>query len=469
MKKIFLYIFIVLSLITTIEAKKNDYMEKIVKLWSLKTNGILEFNTTKTKDGYNLVILSKDPNYKDLFNKKPVKIVVDEGPIITKPHFTLGSAGLVSKGSIFDILNPQLVDNARKKLKTLPQYNYEATVSFSNDYESKFEIEPLIIDDKTIKFELSKITSISSYNLDSFTGKESINIDKIILKPKKTPNRKVDDEILSLSKIKFTSNATQEPIDDIMLFIKSDFKVDDVTLNTKDRSGKRVYTKFSFEFKGDSIRVDRELLDLNMQYNFKALDEKTIALAKGVKESKLILNFKNLGISGVVEFIKLSQKMKEINNRLLEASKKGDDVEIQKAIIESQEIANEIIPIWNKTFLTNKSEVLLDLELLSDKTSYIKLDFIYKGKPLSGNLQSAMLSLMAQQITLFDGKFDIAVDSNLATSINPFALMGLDLLKAKGFVDVKNGIYYLKGELKSGKIIIKGKAYTLPELTKALF
>jgi len=462
LKKIFLNTFLALSLVTLAEAKDSDYMDRIVKLWTLKTNKVIEFNATKVDDGYNVTISSKNPYYKELFSKKPIKIKVDEGPIITTPHFTLGTAGLESKGNILDIINPKLTKDIERNIKKLPKYEYKATVSFGNEYESEFEVEPFIIEDKDIKFEISKIKSKSEYDLDTFTGKESIKIDKILVEPKNENGK------LSLKDIEVETKSLQEPIDDIMLFANSEFKIKEVTFNAKNK-GKSIDTKFALEFKGKSVRVDRELLDFDIEYDFKALDEKTIALAKGIKESSLELKLKKLGISGVVEFIKLSQELQEINNELIEATQKGDDIAMQKAILKSQEVSNKIVPIWNKTLITNKSKIILDLELKSDKTSYVKLDLTYKGKPLSGNAQSAMISLMAQQLGIFDGKFDIAVDSTLATSINPFALMGLDLLKAKGFVDVKNGVYYLKGELKGGKIIIKGKAYTLPELTKALF
>ena len=462
MKKIVFLITSMLFLVTNLSAKDSDYMDKIVKLWTLKTNKVIEFNTTKVDDGYNLIISSKNPYYKELFSTKPIKIRVDEGPIITTPHFTLGTAGLMATGSILDILNPKIVKDIKTKVKHIPKYKYEATVSFGNEYESEFEVEPFAIKDKDIEVEISKITSKSDYDLDTFTGKESIKIDKVLVEPKKEEGK------LSLKDIDIKTESLQEPIDDIMLFMKSNFSIKEVILNFKER-GKSINTKFSASFRGNSIRVDRELLDFDMGYDFKALDEKTIALAKGIKESSLDLALKKLGINGVVEFIKLSKELEEANNNLIEATQKGDDAAMQKAILATQDISNKIVPIWNKTLIANKSKIILDLELKSDKTSYVKLDLTYKGKPLSGNVQSAMISLMAQQLGIFDGKFDIAVDSTLATSINPFALMGLDLLKAKGFVDVKNGVYYLKGELKGGKIIIKGKAYTLPELTKALF
>ncbi len=463
MKKVVLNTLLALSLTTMLNAKDSNYMDRIVKLWNLKTNGEIEFNKTKVDGGYNLIISSKSPFYKEVFSKKPIKISVDEGPIITSPSFGFGTAGLVAKGNILDILNPKLTKDINKTLKSNPTYKYEGKVSFGNEYKSTFEIEPFKLENDDVKIDISKVLTNSTYDLDTFTGKESIKIDSINIKPIK------EEGLFKLKDISINTEILQEPIDDILLFGKSTFNIKDIEINAKAKNSKEFHTKFSAVLEGNTIRVDRDLLNLKAAYNIKALDEKTIALSKGVKESSLDLEFKKLGIKGVIEFIKLSKKLQKVNEELATAAEKNDDIAMQKAILATQEISDKMVPIWNKIFITNKSEIVLDLELKSDKTSYIKLDLIYKGKPLSGNAQSAVISLMAQQLNLFDGKFDIAVDSNLASTINPFALMGLDMLKAKGFVDVKNGIYYLKGELKNGKIVIKGKAYTIKELSEALF
>jgi len=91
---------------------------------------------------------------------------------------------------------------------------------------------------------------------------------------------------------------------------------------------------------------------------------------------------------------------------------------------------------------------------------------LYKADPVQDNMQSAMITLAAQNLAVADGIIEIQIDKDTATAINPLAIIGLDMLKVKGFADEKNGIYHLKAELKGGKVIIKGKAYTLQELSK---
>ncbi len=464
MKKIFLPTLLVLLLLSSANAKSNTYMDKIVKLWSLKTNGEVDFNTTKTEDGYNLVISSKNKVFSTLVSKKPIKISVDEGPLITTPSFALGTASLSAKGNMLDIFSKELVGDINKStLKSEPKFTFEGKVGFSDNYTSTLTIEPLEVNESDFTLKVSKIVDTGSYDLNSFTGKDSIKVDTISIVPKKEKGH------LKISGVSLNINVPQEPIENYMLFSNTTLELKKLDFSATNRSGKQMHSNLYAKVSGETKRVDANLLDAKFSLNTKALDADTIARAQGIKDLNLDFELKSLGIKGFVELLKLNKQMQKANQELVEASNKGDDVAMQKAILKSQEFVQKMVPIWNNTFIKDKSKLVLDLNLKSDKTSYVKLDLVYKGEPISGNVQSAMISLMAQQLKLLDGTFDIAVDSQLASTINPFAIMGLDMLKSKGFATNKNGVYSLKGELKGGKIILNGKAYTLPELTKALF
>ena len=465
MKKFFLAILTLIFLISFAEAKNPEYIDKIIKLYNLKTNNALEFNATKSSDGYNFNCTFKNAPkiYKTIFNSKPMHVIVDDGPLVTSPHFTMAKAGLVSKGSVLNIFNEKLLKDIKKSLKSEPKYSYQAVVSFSNKLEEKLTIDPIKIDNNDTSIELSKIYVANNFDLDSFTGKSSLKIDNLIVKTKNKSG------ILEAKDIKFISKIPQEPIDNIMLFADSKLSLGEVDFKATDKNKNPIAVKFSANIEGITRRVDKDYLDFAIKYNFKALDANTIALAKGIKSSSLNLELKNLGIKGVEKFILLSQKLDKLNSKLIEATQKNDSQEMQKVILEQQELLNSGVDIFNKTFIGGKSRVVLDLNLKSDKESFAKVNLLYKGEPISGNIQSLVISLMAQQLNLFDGDFEVQLDSSLATSINPLAIMGLDLLKSKGFATEKNGLYHLKGQLKSGKIVINGKAYTIPELTKALF
>ncbi len=463
MKKIIFSTLLAISLATPALAKESSYIDKVTKLWTLKTNGLIEFNTTKVEDGYKLKIYFKNRLYNKLLSGKEVKLKVDEGPLITTPKVMFGIAGLSSKGSVLDILNDNLKKDIAKDIKSKVEYNYDATISYSKKFNSKLRVSPVVIDNNTsFHFKMSEIVDESNFDLDSFTGRDILTIKSIENKPKKEGGK------LLIKDLSIDSKITQEPIKDYMLFANTNISIADFDFTGKLPSTLK-HIKLSINASSDTVRVDRDLMDIKLAYNIKAKDEKTIALAKGVKESKFKLELKNLGIDGVIGFAKFSDKVDKAQEKIYLASASGNKDNMKKAYANLQEITNSIVPLWNKTFITNKSKILLDLELKSDKTSYIKLDLTYKGKPLSGNIQSAMLSLASQQLELFDGTFDIVVDSSIASAVNPFAIMGLDMLKSKGFATLKDGLYRFKGELKGGKIVINGKEYTLPELSRALF
>ena len=211
-------------------------------------------------------------------------------------------------------------------------------------------------------------------------------------------------------------------------------------------------------------------LIITFQLRHFALNTNTIALAQGIKKTELDLELKNAQIDGILGLAKLSQEIDKLQNDLTQASMKNDDIALQKALVKMNELTStKSVDIYNKVMVKDKTRLKLDFSLDGEKRSFLKLDLLYKANPISGNIQSAMIELAAQNLAVADGTFEVQLDSTMATAVNPFAMIALDMLKAKGFATVKNGVYHLKGELKGGKIVINGKAYTLQELSRALF
>jgi len=461
MKKLTLVLLFILTYTQFMQAKDIDYIDKIINLYNITSSGSVEYNATRVEDGYNLQIKPKDEFFKDILSNKPIHIKVDEGPIVTSPHFTFAKAGMSAKGLALDLLNPKLVGDINSSLKNKPNYIYEGKVTFGGELEESLSLEPLDIDTKDMLLKTSKIISKSSFDLDTITGENSIKIDKIELKPKE---QNVGD--MRADGVNIKVKVTQEPIDNIMLFSNVIISADKLHFKAKDKNSE---TNFSLLANIDSKRVDSNLLDSSLKFNFKALDEATIALAKGVKDLNLNIAVKNLGIKGMLALAKLQKEYNKLNHQMIDASKKGDEIAMQKAILANQELTNKLVPIWNNTMIADKTRVVANLEAVGQKRSALKLNLLYKGKPLSGDANSAFISLAAQQLNLFDGDIEIDLDSNLATSINPLAMMGLSMLVNKHFATQKDGVYHLKAQLKGGKIVINGKAYALPELAKALF
>lgn len=452
-----------LALFNLAIANENSIMEKIIEFENIKTSGMIDFNATKSGDGYDITVSPTDPIYKALLNHNLMHISVDEGPLVTNPHFTLAKAGLSAKGSVFDLLSKEAAKEFKKDYKEDIKYNYEGVISFGGELEDKFTTQPVHIADENKTIDISNILIESKTDLDDFTGESKINLDSIKVVSKS------DKSTILLNGIKIQSSITDKPVDNIALFGESKMSVDKMSIKANSPK-KSVDIEVQMDANGLSKRVDDKFLNLDLDFAYKALDAKTIATLGGVQKSTIKLQFKNLGIQGVADFVKFSKKMQEFNTKMQEAVQSGNDIKLQKSLIESQEAANELVPIINNTLVKDKSRLVLDWQLKSQKQNHIKADIIYKGEPLQGsNLQGAMISLMAQQLTLIDGSFDIAIERDLIQKVNPLSLLAIDMLKQKGFIGEKDGLYTLKGELKGGKIILNGKTYTLPELAKALF
>lgn len=460
MKKSISALLLALSLAT---ASENSYIQKVTNFYENVSGNLVKLVPQKSGDGYDIKIVPNSYSLEELFKKDAkIHISVDEGPLITSPSFGFGKAGLESKGNILNLLKDDIAKEIKKDLKDGIKYKYEGKISFSNELKDSLVINPLVANLEDAKFQTSPIVTKSEINLDDFTGKTQISVDKIELKPTKEKG------IFKLDKLKAIVEITQKPIDDIFLFGKYKLNIDNIEFKAKLPKG---YQEFQakIDLNSEAKKVDEKLLDSKTEMSLETNNQNTIALLKGIKKIDLELEFKNLGIDGAILLQKISQKLQEAQENMIKATQKNDDVLLQKAILETTEYTNKLTEAINKLIIKDKSKIIVDLELQSLKKSYIKVDLLYKGEPISGDFNSAMISLAAQGLNLFNGDFDIALEGDLIISINPLAPLILDMLKQKGFVTFKDGIYRLKGQLKDGKIIINGKSYTLQELSTVLF
>ena len=441
----------------------DDIMIKVTNFYNTLTNHAFNFKAIKSGDGYDLHIEPNNYAYKEIFNPDAkIHISVDEGPTVTKPKFTFAKAGLVAESEIISIFNKQIQDDIKKDLKNPPKLKYSAILGFGDNLKENITIEPFVVDSKDMKVDSSKVEITTDIDLSKFVGDMNLKYDHFIMQPKDEPG------IFKISNVEAKSKIVEPPVEGFFLFSESSLNVGNIEMSAS--KPQKVKFKFSLNAASGAKKVSDILSDITMLMDVKTNDIDTIALAKGVKESKNKFEFKNIGTQGLVELIKLTKKMEEAQNEMALASKsKNDEKALAKYLATMDEINNKLVPIFNSTFIKDKSKIIADLELFSNKVSYIKLDLTYKAEPISGSLNSAFISLAAQGLAIVDGDIDVKVDKDLATTINPFALIVLDMLKVKGLASEKNGIYELKATLKGGNVIINGKSYTLQELTRVLF
>jgi len=464
MKKLIFTAFIGLNLATFTQASEANIVDKIVQCQNILADGVVDFSATKNGDGYDITIKPENKIYNTILNKDAkIHLSVDEGPLITSPSFSFGKAGLKGSGDILDILSKDVVKDIKKNLKTGIKYSYEGKVGFGGDLESKTVIDGLYIDNNDTTFKTSKIDIVGNMNIDSCIGKSTISMQNLEVKPKK------EEGIFKVKNLTIASKLTNKPIENIALFAKTYFKADEVAFKAKD-GNRSIDTKFSLAIEAEAKKVNDNFTNIQMVIATKALNAQTIALAQGIKESKIDFAIENAGTKGILGLVKFSKEMEKAQDKMLEASQKGDDVAMQKAILAMNELTNsKMVPIYNQLMVKDKTKIKLYTEIFGDKKSFIKLDLLYKASPVSGNMQSAMITLAAQNLAIADGTFEVQLDSSMASTLYPMSTLVLDMLKQKGFATMKNGIYHLKGELKGGKVIINGKAYTIQELGRVMF
>ncbi len=443
----------------SITQANDEVLNKILTFHKAFFGGGVEFNATKiAKEKYKITLLpQKEPFFKFFHHKPSITLQVDEGPFVSVPKFTLAKAGFLGKTNFFTLID-------RKKPKDLKKdvfLTLKGVVSFSDKLQETILLDAINIESNKSSFFISPVQLSDEINLNDYTGWAKIYINSISLKGK------VDNSLLTLQGISSKNEYFAPPINNLYLFSKNHTHINKFHLLTKDKYHLNITT--SFDFASALMKKNQNFSLLTSQFALKSLDKNTTLWAKGVEEIDFELKLDNLGTKGVIDFIKFSQKMQQAQANLAKAANSNNDVAIQKAILQVSEVNNQLVPIFNELFIANKSKISLNLILQELKENHIKIDLIYKGQKLSGSLQSAYISILAQNLNLFDGDFDIAINRDFAFNLYPLSTLLLDLLKTKGLAKEKDGIYYLKGQLKDGKIIINNHAYSLQELNMLLF
>ncbi len=430
---------LILSTALTFTNASEDIFNKVLTFHKILFAGGIDFNVTQSKkEKYKLTIIPKVSPYTNIFKHQPtIHLKVDKGPFISIPKFTLAKVGFEAKEDFFTLINKKNPKGLQKKVS----FTIAGIVNFSDKLQETITLDTIDIEDNKSLFFISPIEFKSEINLNNYTGWAQIYLNSIKLKGKK------DNSLLSIDNIVSKNEYLSSPIENLYLFSKNHTQIKKLHLLTKDKYH----------------------LNINTSIAIKSLDKNTTYFAKGIKELTYEMKLNNLGTKGVIEFIKLTRKMQEAQENLAKASKKNDDIALQKAILQISEVNNEMVPIFNQTIIPNKTQIVINLILQESKQNHIKLNLVYKGPKVRGSLQSAYITLLAQNLALFDGDFDFAISRDLAFNLYPFSTLFLDLLKSKGLAKEKNGIYELKGKLQNGKIIINNHAYSLQELNMLLF
>ena len=123
MKKVAIAILILTNF--TLLFAKEDLVQKVMECYSDFSNHTVEFKAIKSGDGYNIKIVPISLHYSQLFDtNSSIHISVDEGPIVTNPHFSLAKAGLSSSANLLDIFNKRITKDIKSLIKDTPKYHF---------------------------------------------------------------------------------------------------------------------------------------------------------------------------------------------------------------------------------------------------------------------------------------------------------------------------------------------------------
>ncbi|WP_456432448.1 DUF945 family protein [Nitratifractor sp.] len=196
----------------------------------------------------------------------------------------------------------------------------------------------------------------------------------------------------------------------------------------------------------------------------RALDDATVAAAKGVRRNTLKLRMEHLGIAGLEVLVQMQKRREELTRKMAEAMDRHDDIALQKAILGLQALEGDWLKVYNRLLIPGKTTLHLENDLESGRTNRLVLDLTYTGTPLKGDPMSALIALGAHADRLVEGSFSLTLEKSLAEKLYPNAVLILNSMAAKNLAKLENGVYRLKGEIKGGKIVINGTAYAPQEL-----
>jgi hypothetical protein len=381
---------------------------------------------------------------------------VDYGPFFLS-SLSLGLLRIESGGSFSHWL-----DEAHRKafLATVPRdvgYRYLGVMDLFHVMHERIALSKIEAYDPETKQRLTMepLEIVSNFVLSSLKGRAEFVSDRLALEDGKSGEKLVVDRPWIAARI-------QEFREEGPLFGTLGFAADELRLSLKQP---RTHT-LRFDGQGELALLKRSetLADLRFSLGLRAMNRTTRQSWEGVRKVSVDLKLQNLGVAGIEAAAKLEREQKKIRQEMLAASRLGDDLAMQKAILALQAFDGRWIEVYNALLLPGKTRLILDERIVTEKESRLRLDLTFTGKKLQGDPMRAFIALAAQTDRLVEGSFDLTLEKALAKKFSPEAALILDSMAEKGLAKLEGGLYRLKGEIRGGKIVINGTRYDPQEL-----
>jgi len=363
---------------------------------------------------------------------------------------------------IDETLNGMLKPEVRRKFESRVaekvQIRYRGVLDWSHDMHEETQISRILAKDpeegSTLKIE--PILIHSDYALKTLAGRAKLSSAAVMFRDDK------QGEALTIDRPELTM-VIQEFTDKGPIFGHFALQSPKVTLRSPSE-GVKEPLQFASRLETALLHTGKEQAELNLGVSLKAGDETTRRYWRGIGRVEGTVKVQSLGLQGIRDLAAMQEEQLRIQKELARATAADDDIAMQKAILALEALNGRWIQVYNDLLIPGQTRFIIDERIDAAKTSRLKLDLTYTGKPLQGNAMSAMIQLMAHADRLAEGSFELTLEKDLAHRLYPNAVFVLDSMVSKNMATLKEGLYHLKGEIKEGKIIINGTKYAPQEL-----
>ena len=385
-----------------------------------------------------------------------VPVTLRYGPLIG--GWTPGLVEIRIDETLNEMLKPEVRRKFERRVAGKVRIRYRGILDWSHDMHEEAQISRILArdpkDGSTLKIE--PILVRSDYDLKTLAGRAELSSGSVELRDRKRGEElTIRRPALSMEIREFTDKGP--------IFGRFVLQSPQIAVRSP-REGVKEPLQFASRLEMALLHTGKEEVELDLGFSLKAKDEATRRYWKGLRMQEGSVKVQSLGLQGIRDLAAMQEEQRRILKRMQKATAANDDIAMQKAILALQALNGRWVQVYNDLLIPGKTRLLVDERLDAGKTSRLKLDLTYTGKPLHGNAMSAMISLMARLDRLVEGSFDLTLEKELARWLYPNAVAILDSMVSKNMATLKEGVYRLKGEIKEGKIIINGTRYAPQEL-----
>ncbi len=441
-----------------ISGNSESYLRQYLDTFERSSHGAISIEITKFEKGLRssrawLKIVLMDPesgraSAAARIKEKSVEVDIEHGPVILRYGTGFGLMKLHSECDLGDGKTPPKEPGTIRAL-------CGALIGFTKKVHESVDIDDIRVSGKGKESDIYVASPRvrGTHPIDSLVGRLSIATDKMIV------SSAVRGEKAELSKAVFEADIDEVFPEGLMLG-SSRISVDRIDFAMA--GAKKVAFSGSLETrlrKKDEKRAEAELI-----FAFRSLNEEAVGKAYGIKSVDTVISFENLGLEGLEKMARLSSDRTELQVKLARAVKKGDDAQMQRMILEIEDLNKRFIPIYNTLLVRGETKLSIHKKVEAEEVSTLDISLLYTGEKLKGPISSALINLAANADNLFEGDFDMKLSSRLLGRIDPRAAVLMKRLKEKNIIRRDGVFYILKGRVEKGRIEINGVSYSPQQL-----